>query len=87
MLLPKRLSQSLLTSCMLLAGCATQALPGVGSVVVAPKARLEPLPAVVLATQPKPAGYFQKALLDYSLSLPATLTKSTLPMQAAEPTQ
>lgn len=53
----------------LLAGCGTLSrnppLPDVGTVVVAPKLRLPPLPQVVQQTLPKPAGYFQKSLLDY----------------------
>lgn len=37
----------------------------VGSVVVAPKVVLPPIPAIVQTTEPKPAGYFQKSLADY----------------------
>lgn len=52
---------------ILLPGCATptQNLQDVGVVVAAPKARLPPLPTVVRETDPKPAGYFQRLLLDY----------------------
>lgn len=50
-----------------LVGCATPTKPvDVGQVVVAPRPVLPAFPSVVKTTEPKPAGYFQKSLLDYS---------------------
>ena len=68
-----------------LGGCATPTRPDVGAVVVAPQVKLPPLPAIVQLTEPKPAGYFQKSLADYSSGLPGRPTPSTQPTQAAEP--
>lgn len=61
----------------LLLGCATPApaLQDVGAVVVVPRAQIPPVPAVVLQTLSKPAGYFQRELLNYSNGLPAKPTK------------
>lgn len=80
-----------LTSCaaplVLLCACATQTPPlDVGSVVVAPKVKLPPPPAVVLTTAPKPVGYFQSQLLDYSNGSPVKPTTSTPPTSPVAPT-
>lgn len=77
-----------LSACVLsalLVGCATPMLQDVGAVVVAPKAQIPPVPAVVQQTLPKPEGYFQQELLNYSSGLPARLTTSTSLMPAAGP--
>lgn len=72
----------------LLAGCATQTeLLDVGKVVVAPQVQLPPPPAVVLQTLPKPAGYFQRRLLDYFESSSEKPTTSTPPTPPAAPTR
>lgn len=69
-----------LISCVLLPGlllgCATRMpLPDVGAVVVAPRAQIPPVPVVVQQTLPRPAGYFQRELLNYSSGLHAKPTK------------
>lgn len=69
------------------AGCATQTPPDVGVVVQAPKVTLPPVPAVVLETPPKPAGYFQSSLRDYFSGSKAKPTQSTAPMPPAGPTR
>ena len=66
----------LLTGSMLL-GCVTPIKPGV--VVQPPVLKLPPVPQLVEATQPKPVGYFQQSLVDYSLGSPAKLIPSTPP--------
>lgn len=48
---------------LLLSGCGTP--PNVGAVVTSPKPKVGPVPAVVLQTEPKPAGYFPNLFLDY----------------------
>lgn len=47
------------------AGCATQRLPDVGAVVVAPQVKLPPVPALAQQTEPKPPGYFSRTLADF----------------------
>ena len=61
----------------------TQPLPDVGAVVLAPRPQIPALPTLMLQTQPKPAGYFQQALLNYSSGSPARPMPSMLPMPAA----
>lgn len=56
---------SLILCALAMAGCATQKPKDVGAVVVAPRVQLPPVPAVVMETEPMPAGYFQRTLLDY----------------------
>ena len=58
----------------LLAGCAIRS-PDVGAVVQAPRVQLPPVPAVVQQTQPKPPGYFQRALADFFSSKPEAPTR------------
>jgi len=73
-----------------LVGCATRTPPpDVGAVVVAPRAKLPPPPVIVQTTLPRPVGYFQQELLNYSNGSPARPTRSTSPSQAAgqTPTQ
>ena len=67
---------------MLLAGCATPTQQDVGAVVVAPQAKLQPVPEVVQQTLPKPAGYFQQTLVNYFSGSPKKLTTSTTPTSA-----
>ena len=67
----------------LAAGCATPTRPDVGVVVVAPKPKIPPEPSIVTQTEPKPVGYFQQSLLDYSNGSKAKPTKSTSPTQPA----
>lgn len=46
-------------------GCASfTPQPQVGTVVEAPKVTRPPIPTLVLETQPKPTGYFQRETLD-----------------------
>ena len=71
---------------VLLAGCATPMLQDVGAVMVVPKVQIPPVPAIVLQTTPKPAGYFQQALLNYSSGSPLSPTPSTTPTPVAGPT-
>lgn len=82
----RRLSKASKLTCLLLlvllVGCATQTAVkpvDVGAVVVAPRVTLPPLPQVVQETEPKPAGFFQRSLLDYSTGLPSKPTPSTPP--------
>ena len=80
MLLIKNLSLILVIACAALvaalAGCVTRTeKPDVGSVVVAPRAKLPPVPTVVQMTEPKPEGYFQQELLNYSNGSPKKPTK------------
>jgi len=87
----KKLSLILLAAYVLLlaqlVGCATRTpLPDVGVVVVAPKVKLPPPPVIVQVTEPKPVGYFQQELLNYSNGSPARQTTSTPPSQAARQT-
>lgn len=70
----------------LLGGCATPKPLDVGQVVVAPRVKLPPPPVIVQTTLPKPAGYFQSALLGYFGGSQERPTTSTPLMQAAEPT-
>lgn len=58
-----------------LAGCGTPTHTDVGAVVVAPRVKLPPPPEVVQQTLPKPVGYFQRSLLDYSSGSPPKPTK------------
>ena len=68
----------------LASGCATRTqLQDVGAVVVPPQRQLSPVPAIVQQTLPKPAGYFQRRLLDYSQSSPEKPTRSIPPTSAA----
>lgn len=54
----------------LLGGCETLTKkPDVGVVVMTPQVKLPPPPTIVQLTLPKPAGYFQSQLLDYSNGL------------------
>ena len=70
-----------LISCVLLPGlllgCATRTprLQDVGSVVVAPRAQIPPVPVVVQQTLPKPAGFYQKSLLNFFSARPPTPTR------------
>jgi hypothetical protein len=83
---PMRAVLLLLSACML-ASCATRTPPpNVGAVVVAPAVQIPPVPTIVQMTQPKPAGYFQQQLLDYSSGSSEKPTKSTTPTPAAGPT-
>lgn len=66
------------------AGCATPT-PDVGAVVVAPQAQLPPVPELVRKTEPKPAGYFQRSLLDYFCGSSVKPTPSTTPTPCAAP--
>ena len=80
----KKLPQLCLLACaallLLLVGCATPTpLPAPQS-----RLRLPPQPALVLATEAKPAGYFQQTLLNYFSRNPKWPTTSTTPMPAAE---
>lgn len=69
--MPKTNSWSVawLLSCVLLPGlllgCATPMLQDVGTVVVAPRPQIPPVPAVVLQTEPKPVGFYQSSLLNF----------------------
>lgn len=58
---------SLLLPLALLAGCATPTPKpvDVGVVVVAPRAKLSPVPKVVQETAPMEPGFFQKSLLNF----------------------
>lgn len=80
--------------CVLLGGCHFSPKPvDVGAVVQPNKVNPGPLPSVVAATQPKPAGYFQQRRLERETSMqketmtPSTPTASTSPMPPAGPTQ
>lgn len=62
--LPSRLACTILL--ILMAGCATHTpMQNVGAVVVAPTIQMQPVPAIVQTTEPKPPGYFQQSLVDY----------------------
>ena len=93
MLTTKRLLPICLIACAalpaLLGGCATRTPPDVGQVVVAPQIKLLPPPVIVQQTLPKPAGYFQQSLVDYSLSSPKkpTTSMSLTPAAGLTPTQ
>lgn len=90
MLFIKKLSLlCLIAYTMLLAqlgGCATQTPLDVGQVVVAPRVQLPAPPVIVQMTLPKPVGYFQQALLNYSSGSPAKPMTSMTLMPAAGPT-
>ena len=70
-----------------LGGCATHTPLDVGEVVVAPQVKLPPPPVLVQQTQPKPVGYFQCLLLNYSAGSCERPTTLTTPMQAAGQTR
>jgi hypothetical protein len=76
----------LLLPLVLAAGCATRTPPDVGAVVVAPRPALPPLPAIVKATPPKPAGYFQGLLLTYFGDSPEKDRSRPTPTPPAGPT-
>lgn len=89
MLKTKALLTVWLLACVLLpllGGCATRTLPDVGAVVVAPRPQIPSMPAVVQQTLPKPVGFFQRELLNYSNGSAAKLTTSTSPTSPAGPT-
>ena len=69
------LAVSMLWLLSMQAGCATPILRDVGMVVVPPKVEIPPPPALVEATEPKPAGYFQSLLLNYFGDSPAKQTR------------
>ncbi len=72
---PWQLSAAILLLCVLamLAGCATPTPPLAPS--PPPQWRPAPVPSVVQSTLPKPAGYFQRSLADYSNASPEKPTK------------
>lgn len=60
---PKRSLALLVSLTAALSGCALSPKPvPVGRVVVAPQVKQPPVPALVQQTQPKPTGYFQRAM-------------------------
>ena len=59
----------------LLLGCATPMLQDVGAVVVAPRAKIPPVPGVVQQTEPRPVGFYQSSLLNFFSVRPQTQTK------------
>ena len=60
---------------ILLGGCATPTPPDAGAVVIAPQVTLSAVPTIVQTTPPKPVGYFQELLLNYSQGLRERPTK------------
>jgi hypothetical protein len=74
-----------LTLLAMAGGCATPTPPDVGAVVVAPKAKLPPVPPLILTVEAKPAGYFPNLLRDYFSASPTKPKASTTPTPSAAP--